>query len=379
MNALYIHLSSLAEKRANVIQVMQMCNALEEAGIAVTLAIPKNSHRSGNMETIRDELGRPAGFKVQEYSKYTIRGRPMSLGAYWGVRSILDKDRHYDFCYTRNFFLANLAINKGLKTIYEEHYDRLHPSSLLNRWYIKEFLKNVHSVNLIKIVTISQALADIWRKRGVPSEKMSVLHDGVALEDYAAVKGRDQARLELGIKTKKKIVVYAGSLYGDRGIENILKAADSFPEAYFIVVGGPEKHKRMYESKAAKRGLTNIIFKGRVPHHKVRDYLFAADVLIALFSRRVPTINVCSPLKVFEYMAAERIILTQDFPVIREVLKDGDNALLADPDSYEDLESKMRHALSIEYPNALAIKARIDAFNKYSWKKRAEAILNILK
>jgi len=379
MKALYIHLSSLADKRANVIQVIQMCNALQEAGIAVTLAIPKNNHRSRNMEMIRDVLGRTAGFEVQEYSKYTIGSRPMSLGAYWGVKSILDKNKHYDFCYTRNFFLANLAIDRGLKTVYEEHYDRLHPSGLLNRLYIKGFLKKVHSVNLIKIVTISKALADVWRKRGIPSEKISILHDGVALEDYAAVKVRDQARLELGIKTKKKIVVYAGSLYGDRGIENILRLADSFPEACFIVVGGPEKHKRMYESKAAKRGLANLIFKGRVPHYKVRDYLFAADVLIALFSRRVPTINVCSPLKVFEYMAAERIIVAQGFPAIREVLKDGDNALLADPDSYEDLESKIRHALSIEYPNALARKARIDAFNKYSWEKRAEAISNILK
>jgi glycosyltransferase involved in cell wall biosynthesis len=38
-----------------------------------------------------------------------------------------------------------------------------------------------------------------------------------------------------------------------------------------------------------------------------------------------------SPLKVFEYMAAGRAIVAPDQPNIREVLRDGETALLFDP------------------------------------------------
>ena len=50
---------------------------------------------------------------------------------------------------------------------------------------------------------------------------------------------------------------------------------------------------------------------------------------IALQPRVVPY---ASPLKVFEYMALERAIVAPDVPNIREILTDGDTALLFDPE-----------------------------------------------
>jgi glycosyltransferase involved in cell wall biosynthesis len=356
-----------------------MCHAFQQIGIDVTLALPKKDCRPENREIIKYEQGIPFQFSIQEYSKHTLRGRPMSLGCYWGIQSILVKNKNIDYCFARDSFLARLSINRGFKTIYEVHDERLHPSEFLNKLYIKRLLKDVYSVNLVKFVAISQALADIWVKRGVPSQKILVLHDGVALDDYKTVKTRSQARLELGIKTKKKIVIYVGSLYEDRGIDNILRLAHSLPDATFLVVGGPEERKAIYESNALQQGLDNIIFVGRVPHYKVKDYLFSADVLLMLWSWSVPTINVCSPLKVFEYMAAERIIVGHGFSTIKEVLEDGETALLADPDSYHDLERKLRYALSLDYPNDMAQKARSIALNKYTWEIRAETIVKALQ
>ena len=42
-----------------------------------------------------------------------------------------------------------------------------------------------------------------------------------------------------------------------------------------------------------------------------------------------------SPLKLFEYMAAGRAIVASDLPAIREVLRDGENALLVTPGDAE--------------------------------------------
>jgi glycosyltransferase involved in cell wall biosynthesis len=368
----------LKERKANVIQVLQMCHAFHQAGVDTTLAIPKSNSGMTNTEIVQNELGIPAGFKIQEYTKYTVCGRPMTLGAYWGIKSILKKNKNYDYCYVRNCFLAGLVINSGFRTIYEEHEQKLHPLALLNRWYVKRLFSTIRSANMVKIIVISQALRYAWINQGIPSEKIMVLHDGVAVDDYKILKTRNQARSELGIKTNKKIVVYVGSLYKDRGIEIILKLAGSFPDVCFMIVGGPAKDKSDYELKAIKQNLSNIIFTGRVPHYKVKDYLCAADVLLMLWTEKTPTIDICSPLKLFEYMAAGKIIVGYGFETVKEVCSDEKNALLATPCSFDELKEKLHKALLLDYPNRLAENARKLVFEKYSWQKRVQQILNIL-
>ena len=213
----------------------------------------------------------------------------------------------------------------------------------------------------------------------MPETKIIALHDGVSAEDYKHAKNRDETRALLRIDSNKKIVVYSGSLYADRGIEVVLKLARTFRSVIFYVVGGSEKEKKYYESLAVQSSLQNILFVGHIPQQQVKDYLFAADVLLMLWSRNVPTINICSPLKMFEYMAAGRIIVGHGFPTIKEVLKDGKTALLTDPDSYDDLEGRLRYALSLDYPNDMAQKARNIALSKYSWEIRAKNIVNELR
>ena len=108
----------------------------------------------------------------------------------------------------------------------------------------------------------------------------------------------------------------------------------------------------------------------------IPDYLQAADVLLMLFTWDVPTIRYCSPLKVFEYMAAGRPIVGEAYPTITEVLKHNQTALLAKPGDFEDLCKNLKVALSGDGTSQMARLAREKAFNKYSWEIRAKSILS---
>ena len=87
-----------------------------------------------------------------------------------------------------------------------------------------------------------------------------------------------------------------------------------------------------------------------------------------------------SPLKLFEYMGHGKAIVCSDLPVLREVLTDGVNARLANPDAPEEWVSAIRalHS-SPETRVALGARARIDFVEKYSWDRRAEHILDGLR
>jgi glycosyltransferase involved in cell wall biosynthesis len=83
-----------------------------------------------------------------------------------------------------------------------------------------------------------------------------------------------------------------------------------------------------------------------------------------------------SPLKLFEYMAAGKAIVCSGLPVLREVLTDGDDALLVEPEDIDAWEHALRRLLN---DRALRLRlgaaARIRLEHHYSWPIRARAVL----
>ncbi|KAA3624580.1 MAG: glycosyltransferase [Proteobacteria bacterium] len=86
-----------------------------------------------------------------------------------------------------------------------------------------------------------------------------------------------------------------------------------------------------------------------------------------------------SPLKVFEYMAANRPMVASDLPVLREVLVHDRNAILAPPDdvqSWIDAFEALRR--DGERARRIAAAARDDFERFYTWKARAEHVVGAL-
>lgn len=377
MKLLYLHDSPISSEKANIIQALHMCYAFSGLGHDVTLAIPNSGHNQVSInKLIAYKMNKEITFSVQTYPKITVKGRFLKFGGLPGITRIL-KNHYVDCCIVRNPVIINAAIKNDIPTIFESHNFLLH-----NRYKIIDFIlkknliKNSRSEKLIKFVTISNALAEIWKSCGVPAEKVIALHDGVDSDSFAVIHDKCKSREKLGLPLHKKIVIYAGSLYPNRGIENILKLSRHFPRAYFLILGGPEERKKYYIEICTDQNIKNIDFTGYIPYHKVKNYLFAADVLLMIWTKEVKTINYCSPLKMFEYMAAGRIIVGHAFPTIKEVLTDGDTAYLVDPDSFQELWEKMKRALNDSYPSEMAKRARILALKEYTWSKRASKILN---
>lgn len=377
MRLLYLHNTSLDSEKANLIQVIHMCNAFSESDVQVILALPESKMKINNINNFfADRFGEPNDFEIIFYPKITIRGRFNTIGGYWGAKEVLKRISPCK-CYVRNPLFLNLAINYGFTAIFESHNSLLHNRSLILDWFWKKnILRTARKDELLRFITISSALADIWKKRGVPEKKILVLHDGFNKKYFENQKTRAEARSNLGLPIEQKIVVYTGSLYPNREIENILILAHRFPEILFLIIGGPEKYVKHYKDTAQNQHIENVTFKGRVPPQSVPEYLFSADVLLMIWSRKVPTIHYCSPLKMFEYMASGRIIVGHGFPPIKEVLTDRYTAYLADPDSFQELCEKLNQALNKVNTSEMANRARKLVFDNYSWKKRAQTILH---
>lgn len=374
---LYIHNGYLDSEKANIIQVINMCHSFSNEGIKVELILNKSKNKLSNIdEYVKSKFGFVLNFKIKILD---LKKRLFNLNKYIidpRIKKII-KESNHQYLFLRSPLYIKLGIRFKKKIIFESHNNILH-----NRFKLIDILwkniisRSINNKNFVLFLSISKSLNNYWKNYGLNSKKCYYYHDGFNLENFKNIKDQTFYRRELSLPLKDKIITYTGSLYQDRDIDLIINLAKEFTNYFFCVVGGPESSKLYYRNICIKNNLKNIIFIGRVDHSKINSYLFASNVLLALWSKNVKTINYCSPLKLFEYMASGINILTQNHKTIMEVVNEK-TAYIYNYYSVSDMKKKLLSAVNDE-KMIVGLNARKQAFKKYSWKSRVKYIIKII-
>jgi len=211
----------------------------------------------------------------------------------------------------------------------------------------------------------------------LPEEQTMIAPDGVDIERYCDLLDNHSIRQQLDLP-EAPTVLCTGHLYAGRGADLFLRLAAKFPQAHFVWVGGRPADVETWKGRASS--LTNVTFTGFVPNECIPLYQSAADVLLMPYGRSVTTSSggntaeICSPMKMFEYMAAGRAILTSDLPVLREVL-DETMAVFSPLEQAEAWESALSGLLGDPHRRQMLGQCARSAVEQYSWVKRAQRVL----
>lgn len=368
---LFVLQRPLKDIKANLIQTMNMCLGMALNKQKVSLLLPIEISEA-EADSILDSI-------LSNYSNYF----EVTFIPYKPKFKIADEfDRFFclrkhiefssDFVFTRSPLITIYCALKGQKVIYESHNSYFAKQKHLNLLYTFIFRRIAKRESFSLFVTISENLNKFWIKNGIQSGKTIGLHDGTSVP-----KSLDNVKIPY--ENEKLLVTYTGSLYEDRGIERIIELAKNFTELNFLVVGGPKGNADSYRKSCESDNIANIRFIGPVEHNKVASYLSKSDILLALWSSKVPTIDYCSPLKVFEYMASNKLIVADGFITIKEVLSHNENAVLVEPDDYNSLEIAFKKIMENKDHYLNLGKNNIDLIHScYSWENRSNKILNKL-
>ena len=271
-----------------------------------------------------------------------------------------------DLVYARNYVLPAWSSRLGLETVGESH---AHPDNHARKFC--RFIRATTHRRFKRLVTISHHLADHYRARGVPAQKLLVLPDAVDLESF-----RRPANLPPGpFPTDKPNIVYAGHLYDYKGIPTVLEAAAQMPEARFHFVGGCPEDVVRQRKRAEHWALSNTVFHGLRPQAEVPPYLWHADALLLPPSRHHPSARWTSPVKLGEYLASGTPVVATDIPALRDWLTD-DAVEFARADDPGDLARAVRCVLR---DRARAHRLRQTArrlAERLSYTRRAQTILH---
>jgi glycosyltransferase involved in cell wall biosynthesis len=173
-----------------------------------------------------------------------------------------------------------------------------------------------------KVLAVTGVLQQAVAAAGVPADRIVVVPNGIDPAQFSGLPVREAGDRPL-------VLGFVGFVRDWHGLDAVIAAMAAErggPDLRLVVVGdGPAR--AALEQQAAALGLAErVTFTGLQPREAIPALVAGFDIALQPL-----VVSYASPLKIFEYMAAGRAIVAPDQPNIREVLHDGETAVLFDP------------------------------------------------
>jgi glycosyltransferase involved in cell wall biosynthesis len=235
-------------------------------------------------------------------------------------------------------------------------------------------------------VTITSGLAEEMTTRFGRRVLLAVVPDGTRTAEPRVAQLCEQSRTPVSSHegesqrqpaTRAPVVAYAGHLYPWKGVDVLLEALALLPDVHGLIIGGHETEPDLARLKDLAVRLNigdRVEFTGLVQPRRVPELLDRADILVLPNPASAISTRFTSPLKMFEYMAAGRPIVASDLPSIREVLTDGETALLVRPGNAAAIAATVRRLIEDRALAARLARSAQAAVADFSWQRRAERL-----
>ncbi len=243
------------------------------------------------------------------------------------------------------------------------------------------------------IIVVTKTLRDMLLKLGIDPKKICYAITGAKASFLEqATQSKHQLRTKLGLPNDDLIIIYVGSLYKRKGVEDLIYAMkiikEKKPSIYsktrLLIIGGNLVEPEFYRIKGIIKELhleKHIIVHRFIPPHKVFDYILASD--IAAYTPRRTFYQEylgAGGLKLWQYMLAAKPIILSRLKSIEEITTDRENALLVEPEKPEAIaDAIIELATNREFAEYLGKKAQQTVLNQYTWEHRAQRILQFFK
>lgn len=229
-----------------------------------------------------------------------------------------------------------------------------------------------------RVVTVSKPFRAELAARGVPADRISILHNAID-PDWAASAQTSASRLRAGlaIPADRKVILIVGRLSREKDhlmlLESVaaIRSAGAFTPHLLIVGEGPERPR--IEQRIRGLGLgAYVTLTGQTP--SAQPYYGIADVAA------LSSLSEGSPNALLEAMAAKVPVVATAVGGIPEIVRDRESALLIQPGDREALTAALTAAaMDRDLAEALRSAAGRLITEKYSPAQRVAALRAIYR
>lgn len=189
----------------------------------------------------------------------------------------------------------------------------------------------------------------------------SVLPNSYSPDEFY-VESKLVCRKSLRFNNEDFIISFVGSFDERKGVNRLIEAAKFLPNIKLILVGSGNQ---VNESQ-------QVVFKGRIPHDKIVDYLNASDVFV------LPTRAEGCCNAIIEAMACGLPIISSNLSFNDDILNN-ENSIRINPESIDEIASAIKKLYENPALREKMSAAALKTASNLTIDKRANAILNFME
>ena len=240
----------------------------------------------------------------------------------------------------------------------------LNPLHLSYLWLERRTFSNAKCI----IANSNMVKKEIIQHYNIPSDKIKVIYNGIFLPVYDKIDAKNRLCDEFGVDKKEKIILFVGSGFARKGVEEFLEIISLLDGSFRAFVVGKEKRIRFYRAKAKELGVEEKVFFAGP--RKDADMFYAASDIFLFPTRYEPFSNA-----VLEAMSYENVVFTTERNGAAEILE---RDFVISGDDFAAAASKIDKLLNDPEMLAAARKRSADIASGFSMERNVEETLKVI-
>lgn len=188
---------------------------------------------------------------------------------------------------------------------------------------------NIRRADLV--LSINKGLQDYTIRMGADSQKTKVIRAGIDLKRYNPEITGDDIRKKFGIKKEDTVLFFMGWLYQFSGLKEVaLELSKSKDESIkLLIVGEGDAFQDLQKIQETHHLHDRMILAGQQPYTDIPQLIAAADIcLLPAYNNEIMRDIV--PIKMYEYMAMGKPIISTKLPGIMKEFGDGNGIIFVE-------------------------------------------------
>jgi len=186
-----------------------------------------------------------------------------------------------------------------------------------------------------KILLYATNLKCYAKRIGVPEGKIIILPEGIEFNaPQSTDEAREGVRMELGVSTDEKLIIFTGRLVPVKGVDILIEAFKRLHSEYTnckLLIVGDGPYRKSYEMQSGRLLNRAVMFTGLVKPERVMKFLSVSDMFV------LPSLSEGVPSSLLEACLCGLPCVATNTGAIPDIMENGKSGLIVQPNDADAL------------------------------------------